>query len=530
MAYRGEVFVMDLNAGGYNYDKNVDRIPATAMVGESINVNTHQGGRAKRGGTDNVNSTVIGGTPRVWGVYQYRQKDGTVEILTAGADGEILTDYDDSTPLKTGLTIDQPVHFETFNNLCYICTGNDQVQVYDGTTWSALAAPDVAWTGSNFPRKMITHGRGASERLWAIGCTTSPYDVYYSGLSAGDNSTEADFTSGNGILYVDTADGFGVLNAVEFGDRLICFGKNLPYIIDDTDSDAANWGYEKGIWEGGTATDRLLIPVGNDIVSMKEDGSVYSVITTESYGDYKKTLLTRLPNDGTPFIDEYIRDNVKLSAISDFHMTYDPVLRAIYIFVVRTGQTEVDTALVYFIDKGPADGWCIKGNWDSDSGYSASCSALVKKAVGDDKIYTGGWDDGYIWELETTAKNDNDAAYKSGCEFPNNHFGDPQLTKRFDRAGFIVETKGNYDLYVNVSVDGAFRVQLRVSLKGVGGVYGTGVYGTAVYGETGLIEVVMPIHIIGKRIKYHIFNNNADEDFFISHIYTDFKPLGRQVD
>ena len=53
-----------------------------------------------------------------------------------------------------------------------------------------------------------------------------PYTVYASDVSIGDNSTEADFVNNVVTIYVDTADGFGVVNAVEFGDRLILFGEN----------------------------------------------------------------------------------------------------------------------------------------------------------------------------------------------------------------------------------------------------------------------------------------------------------------
>jgi len=41
--------------------------------------------------------------------------------------------------------------------------------------------------------------------------------------------------------------------------------------------------------------------------------------------------------------------------------------------------------------------------------------------------------------------------------------------------------------------------------------------------------VVFPIGRVGKRIEMHVFNNNADEDYFASQILIDFKPLARQV-
>ncbi|MCP5059381.1 MAG: hypothetical protein GY937_21975, partial [bacterium] len=164
------------------------------MVDGTENINIHQGGRSKRGGTDNVNSSAIGGTPRIYGIYEYRQKDGTSEILTADGNGEILSDYNDGAPIQTGLTINRAVHFETFNNLCYICTGNNQVQVYDGTTCANMTNPAVEWngTGTNYPRKMVTHGRGEAARLWAIYGVEDPYTVFASAISTGDGTTEAD--------------------------------------------------------------------------------------------------------------------------------------------------------------------------------------------------------------------------------------------------------------------------------------------------------------------------------------------------
>jgi len=534
MGYRGETFVMDLNVGGFDYNKNTDRVAPTSMVGDSENINLHDGGRSKRGGTAVVNGTPIGGTPRIWGIYQYTQEDGTSEVLTADANGEILSDYDDATPVQTGLTINRPVHFTTFNNICYICTGNNVPYTYDGTTCAVMANPAAEWTGVganvNYPRKMLVHGKGASSRLWAIYGATDPYTIWASKLSAGDNTTKADFVTGVYTDYIDTGDGFGIINGVEFGDRLILMGKKHAYIVDDTDADIANWGHEKSIWEGGTANDRTLIVVANDIVSLTEDAIVYSVVGSQAYGDYQKTALSGQP-DGAPFIDKYIRDNLKLSAIEDWHMTYDSLLRRIHIFAVRSGQSNVDVALTYYIDRGPASGWTILGNRAAASGYRASCSTLVRKGVGNYKVYTGGMADGNVWELEVTALNDNSAAYTTAFETPHTHFGDPRMKKRYDTLHLVVETKGAYNLSIDIWTDGTYKKTETVDLSGTGGIYGTTKWGPGagedVYGNTELVSALVPIGIVGYRIKYFIYNNNADEGFFVSHIYTDFKPVGR---
>lgn len=522
--YQGETFFIDCSRGGFNNDLNQDRLSPTAMIENTRNINIHKGGRSKRGGTDNVNTTAITGTPRIWGVYQFRLQNGNTFIITATSDGKIQKDY--STEIKTGLTIDRAVHFVTFNNLLIITTGNNLPEVWTGAgNTSTLANVPTDWTNGNFPKKMINHGRGASERLWAISGKTDPFTVYASALNAGDGTTEPDFSDANVItIYVDTADGFGIVNAVEFTDRLICSGKNRIYIIDDLDTDVANWGYEKAAFEGGTANDRTLLAVTNDIISMTEDGTIYSVTAAQFSGDFKQATLTR-----QAFIDEWIRSNIRLLSIDDFHAVYDPVLRCVYFFLVRQGQIIVDTALTYFIDRGPEEGWIIKDNQASDSGFKASASTLVRKAIGDNKIYTGGWDDGFVWELETTAQNDNGASYASGFKTPMFHLGDPRTTKRFDTGWILTTTKGNFNLLVDIFVDGILIGQETISLAGVGSVYGTGIYGSAVYGGSELIEAAFDIGAEGKRLEINVFNNNVNEDFFITMLMFDFEVLGRFV-
>lgn len=524
--YIGETFEIDCNQGGFNNNKNTDLISPNDMVDGTRNINMHKSGRSKRGGTSHVNATVITNTPRNYGIYQFREKDGTETIVTATGDGKIQKNY--NTEIGTGLTINQAVHFETFNNLLIICTGNDLPQVWTGTgNISAMSNVPADWSGSsNFPRKMVKHGRLSSERLWAIGGATNPATVYASALNPNDDTTEPDFSDANIItIDIETSDGFGIVNAVEFGDRLLCAGKSRIYQIDDLDIDTANWGYEKSAWEGGCATSRLMMAVSNDVVSMDENGTIFSATGTQTYGDYKKASLTR-PN----FIDQWIRDNVKLSAIDDFHMIYDPVLRALYIFVVRTGNTEVNTALVYFIDRLPESGWVIKDNLDFDSGYKASSSALVRKTTGDNKIYTGGWDDGIVWELETTVLSDNGNSYKSGFKTPKFHMGDPRITKRFDTGWIVASEQGAANLLIDTWIDGESLTQQSVSLLSDGGLYGTSLYGSGMYGGDDLVMVSFPIGAEGQRLQYEVHNDIGGQDFFITLMMTDFEPLGRLLD
>lgn len=528
MGYNGEQYYVSLAQSGYNYNRNVDQTEPNALVGNTNNVSLVRGGVGKRGGTSHVNGTaIVGTTPRNWGTYQYKDTTGTFHTLTAMSTGKIYTDY--VTEISTGLTIDRPVHFVTFNGLCIICTGNNTPHVWNGTgSTSALASVPTDWA-TNFPKKMITHGRGVVDRLWAIGGKTKPYIVYASDQSAQDGVTEPDFSDLNVYkTVIDTADNFGILNGFEYGDRIVFSGKDWMYTFDDSDTDTAKWGYNKAQWQGGTASDRLIAVVENDIVSMTEEGVIYSVTTAQTYGDYKRASLTSVPPTGEPFIDKWIADNVNMSLVQDFHMTYDQADRCLYIFVVRKGKTYIDTALCYYIDRGTKSGWTIKGSVNFDSGFKCSCSAVFRKSAGVHKVYTGGWNDGFVWELETASKNDNGNPYSSGFKLARNNFGNPLMKKRFDSLVVVGDESGGYTLYVNIYVDDKYIGQKTISLLGGSAVYDTAIYGQSVYAGGGNIETSIDIGYPGKRIQYYFFNNSLDEDFFITQQSTKFMPLSIQ--
>ena len=583
MTYSGGTFNIDCSRGGLNHNKNLDEIPPEAMVHPSRNINLHEGGRKKRGGTSKVDAADMSGTPRLMGIYDFQMKNGNQFLLRVDTNGSIWKD--DVTTLNTGWATGQKAEFVGTDDKVYITNGSDIPQTWDGdasttedlgstgetapttitvalanvdgsvddgthrwkatfinahgetvggdvsnqltvqgiatagactddlagdgvgnvddglhsykitfvtatgeteggTTSAGVTVADQAtdgkvaltdiplgasgttsrkiyrtiagdigshllvdtladnstteyeddtadsglgaavpttnttdgqvsltaiptgpagvtsrkiyrtvsgdtgdyklvgslgdnttttytdntadaslgasapgtntahlrptdWTGTNHPKAIVIHGRGASERGWAFGCPENIYTVY-----APKNGDFDDYSDTNVVaINIHTNDGFGIIGAVEFGDRLICFGKTKAYIIDDTSTSTANWGYQEVQWRGGAGSHRLIVRTPNDIMVMTEDGDVYSVAAVQSYGDYKAASLAR-----PAFIDRWIREHARLSSIEDFHAVYDPKLRAIKWFIVRLGLTNIDTALVQFIDPSSCRG------------------------------------------------------------------------------------------------------------------------------------------------------------------------------
>jgi hypothetical protein len=502
-----------------NYNRNIDLIPPEAMVDGSRNIDLSKGGRGKRGGTSHVNGAAIDSSSKQSGIHHFLQKDGTSKILVATHSPKIFQDYtNDITNTTDWTTANRNVVILMYEDDAFFFNGSDDVQTWDGSagTTTNITTPAADWSGTNNPAWGITHGRGVFEKIWCGGVANQLQRLYFS--KTGDGKDFTDATAGN--IDIDTGnDGYGIVGAGKFGQRLFAFGKRQSFIIDDTDSSVANWGYYKA-WEGGAGTFKLIIPTPYDLVIMAEDGDIYSAVTAEQYGDYKLASIAR-----PAYINEWIKDNIKLSEINTFHGVYDPALRCIYFFLMRSSNSYIDLALTYYVDRGPMEGWMVNDNQSYQSGFRAGSSCSVRVSTGDYKVYTGGWDSGYVWKLNHTAYSDNANAYYSGYKTSKNPFDNARELKKFDQGHVVAEEKGNQSLYINHWIDNESMGTETVSLAGNNSVYGTGVYGTATYSGGTMIEDNYIIGNIGKRYQLELYNSTAGESFFVSQHLIDYQPL-----
>lgn len=517
--YRGKTYQIPCDRGGFSHNKNIDAIDPTAMVDGTKNINLHQGARGKRGGTSKYNSTAIVANADIMGLYNYQKEDGTNYLVAATTDGK--TWYSDLAgaasfaAIDTGLATAAYFDFETVDDVLFIAIEGSTPRTWAGTSTStAMTDIPTDWTGTNFPKQFVRHGYGASEGVWALGfadgtcyrCQDDDYDDF-----SDDDVTTIKITVGHGA---------GIVGGFEYGDRLFAVGKQQVFIIDDTDADKTKWGYQAAQWKGGAAHHRLIVKTPNDVVLMAEDGEIFSVVAAENYGDYKQASLTRPAK-----VDNWIRENIDLSKISQFHAKYDPILRAIKFFMVRKGQTTVDMALTYFVDREPAEAWVPHDNTASASGYSACCSAVVNKTTGTYEVWTGDYD-GFVWKLEQSTKNDNSEAFLGKFKTPVMHFGDPRAYKHFHALRIIMQPQGNYNLNIDWWVDDVQQTAGTITQAASGVILGSFTLDTDILGGVTLQDSSMQLGRIGKRIQFAVYNNGASEDFFISQMLIDFKPLG----
>lgn len=544
MGYKGTTIAIPC-LGGWNSGYNVEAIPQDSLA-TSKNINIHNGGLEPRGGTAKYNSAAITSNPRVMGATQYFVAS-TKEIVAYTARGTSLKDVVftvntsgvDKTLFTCANGISKYPSFAVYNYKTYITNGADHIQVYaGGASTVSLTAAHGDWGANNQPIQLIKHGASNSERLWALAPTSLPGFVYFS--QDNDGSTEAPFTgTGSGKFFIDTGDKFGIVGGVEYQDRLLLFGKKASYIIDDVSTDINDWGYTQAGWTGGASHFRVVVATPTDIYAMTDDGEIYSVTAAQSYGDYKSASIARPAG-----IHAWIKDNIDLTYINDFHAIYDYQLRAVKWYMVRNANSghQVDTCLVYFVDRPPEKAWSLHDNLTSNAnGYNASCSFHVKDTDNKTSIYTGDWGGtslkGFIWKTEQTAYSDNSTAYEVKFRTPRIALGanpqsppDPRLYKRFQRLRLVDQNfLNNTALTVNLYIDGIqHQTQYSFTEPAHGFILDTSYLDiNSLYASnTEYKEFIADIGNFGNRIEIEVTNNNvANTYFYIASMLLDYRPL-----
>ncbi len=515
MASLANELVIDFEKGGLIGRRNVNNL-APYMFTELRNIVLGAGGLRKRKGSILLTTR---NTPPVIGIKDFILSSGAQNQVIVNQAGEIYTRQDTGTLIKTSWNVNEIPAFETFRDKLYICCSNDDVQVWTGTgTTDDIASPAVEWTGSNHPRQIVRHGRINSQRLWACGVPSVPYLIFASELNT--DNFGADVVRN---IPIDTEDNSGIVGMTEFGDRLVCFSNNHSFIIDDSSLNLDDWGYQESQWLGGAAHHKLIIRTPNDIVCMMENGEIYSFTTAQQYGDYKAGSLTR-----ASYMHEWISDYVDLSEISTFHGLYHPKRKAVMIWVKRKGNATIDTALIFYVDRPVAMAWAIEDALDgTDSGYNAASAAIVRNAVGDQRVFTGSSLTEKVYRLSEAGISDNGNAYTGKARLAIIDCGEPKKAKRFLRLRLIGETQGNNNITIDWTVDDVAQSSKTISMLGSGGfILDVSQLDIDSFGpDFEMFDEKVDLYRVGNRLELTISNNDDLVDFFIQKAILEYEVL-----
>ena len=167
---------------------------------------------------------------------------------------------------------------------------------------------------------------------------------------------------------------------------------------------------------------------------------------------------------------------------------------------------------------------------DTPSGYTASVSAFIKVGVGDFEVYTGDYN-GYIWTSEQSARNDDGFRYGKGVELPEISFQDERGNKFVDTITLVGSPTVGDDFTLRYRVDGLLQAPQTAGLVTASSKVGQIIVGIFTVGETNTLSVSEGVVSVGttcKRFQPYIYDETVNDDFFLSEVLIDFKPLAKQ--
>ncbi len=380
----------------------------------------------------------------------------------------------------------------TSTGFLYLAFGTSLTPEAVGASISITYGMPTDWTDGNMPKYSMIYNVGNNEGILFYGVRTNPGRIYIvpNGSFDASNSNVIQLT-------IETENGLGIVGASEYGNRQFMFSRNNAWFLDLSSTDTSNWTFVKVPFSADAMHDGVIVPVGNDLHAASPDLNIYSIKRVQAFGDYEKGSLTKASVERPADIDRWIKANVDFDYFEDFHAEYDSELEAVFWWFVRSGQTTIDTALVYFVNR---DKWCIHDNRDHPSGFSASCSFAYREAGGIKKLYTCDYS-GNTWKLNQTSSNDNGNGYYAGFKFNKISYSAGQHSviedKHVDVNYIIQEILGSHTLDVNVWIDGVAS-ELNTQLIACDARYKSFDVGKQ-----------------GRDFQYEISNSNANEDFFI---------------
>lgn len=527
MGYAGIQFRMPLTDTGFRDDRNTQLLPPTALLQPSANLNYHENGLSKRGGTVIQIDNPGGAIPISFGQGLFQFYTPSLQRTVFASSGSVYNgSYSNKISNDVIMSTQNYVSFVQTSKYVFWADGQSNPQYWDGIAASSISvtAPS-SWTG-NMPFQMVSHtraGSGAGDRLWAV----TPDALWYSELN-----TPIDFNDGDaGSIPIDSIG--GLVGAVDLGGQLFAFSRTQTFLINDTGT-IETWGYNNAIWEGGVASWRLIVRANNNLYLMTEDGLIYDLIGVLTTGGYNAVPLNR-----PAFVDKFIRDNVNLDNIENFHAAYDRKLRAIKWFMQEGGSNN-NIALTYFIDKQPTSAWIVHNNTNYVSGYSASCSGEIRVNPGNYQVWTMDYS-GNVWGLEQTTRDDAGNSYpvvimtraqdlgSSGQNFQTGTYGLPRNNKHWFAIALRGDASGPVNFTIYPFVEGVALQSQTFVMGSSGAEFDSAHFDSDVFATDLLTTDPVILGFYGRDLQIQLVENEIGTDWFLAEILYMVKPLGIKV-
>lgn len=529
MSYQGQVFRIPLGTRGLVTDDVPGRVPFDSLL-RATNVTCRDGLVEKDPGSWRWNLSAIGSG--IIAFSDFWPNDVIQRIFTLTRDGivrkysdrETLTTVAKSGAAPTTLTLSsnrQPMFVQGGAESAgrarklFLFTGSSPVQVMSGdaVVRTNLTTPAADWTTS-YPTNGLMH----KNRLVAFGNRSDPHRFYMSQTGDHENFT------GTGALQfsVYPGEGEGLMSACVYKGRLFLFKTPYgAYYLDDSAVDYANWSIVKVSGTFGVASGFSAFSVLDDLFVANSTGSVTSLSATQKFGDVESGDLFRSLRN-----ESYMRQNTSRNGTPNRYAVYYEDRKTALLTYQSAGGIRNDR--ICAIDFNDANS--VKVTWgDKDQ---PTCLGLMKDTLGVSRPLYGA-EDGYLYVMDwATREVESGTAYNGDFRTVDLDMGsaDPGLaekTKLFDFLEVSFEEAGNWNLNVDVYIDGVFSETLTFLMTKQTHLTGFPLGTADAVGRTPQ-SYRKPLHGTGRRISFRCYNSGLRQTFRISSLNVYFRAAGEE--
>ena len=450
-------------------------------------------------------------------------------MIAVTSDGKVYRDTGDgtfsaNTAISTGLgTLDNSICLMSGgaesagrNKKLFFFTGTSQVKVLsgDGAALTTLTTPSADWS-SSFPKFGILH----KNRIFAFGNSNDPHRIY-----ACDPVDHENWTTNSLNFSVFPGEGDKLVGGYVYKGRLFVFKSPAgAYYLEDSDNSSTNWYFKKLSSSFGIASPHAAVQILDDLNIGNNTGSITSMAATQAFGDIASSDILTIMG----FVN-YMRDNTSAVGFGSMHsIYYSDKKQAMFTYRSKSGSFQ-DRILLVDVAKqqNPRSTWLTKDQ--------PTCLYLVKDAQRIERPYYGS-ETGYIYKLDQASRNVNGSSYTGEFQTPHMDFGfaDQGLAgknKLFDFLEVVFEPSGTWSASVDVFIDGILTETIQFQQfkgRGLGGTTGFVLDTDRLDGGVPQ-SIRKPIHGIGKRISFRVYNSGLDESFIIAELIVSFRISGEQ--
>lgn len=494
--------------GGMNRSKNFAQYPETDLpMSESI---TTEGNTwRKEGGASKINAVSFG-VVTVLGHHDFWSgaNPSVHEDIVVLSDGRIIArdEAGNVTTIKTDFGNGFPVFAEGWNGstkALYIANGQRQIQVYTGGGSAAvdIPAPNSDWNSTNgFPIGIFQH----RARMIAYGYAARPHDVF-----ASLATNHGDFANVEAFRQ-EVGPGVGDSVRAGFSWRERAYFLKSPvglHLLDDSDPNIASWSTPLISEAVGAAGPACCVAVDDDVLILGQDALFYSLNQVPNQGQQSATPILPLETS------DFIREELNTDRLDLVRMIWYANKRQVHIAAPAVGSSINNRRIIGDLQSGKRVQihYSRRDVCSALSLRRATRTSVLRPVIGDNA--------GFLWALDQASRSKDGAGYRGQFETPPRTFFEGGIRRGNVAALEVVFAQmGEFDLNVEVHLDGKLSQTLTFSQQSAGGAVGSVSFDGDVLGGLTMANRRRKAGGNGTRVKLIGYNAIAGQDFSVQDL------------